>query len=241
MFASDPVMADGGHLDTVRAAGAIRIGINPGIEPMEYMHDGQLVGYDIDVGVELARHLNVEANWIVFDNFDQLVKHILEGESGGILDVVISAMGIDDERTENSIAVPYFKSGLTILANSAATKIATLESLKGNRVAAVLGSTEYSIVKQMPEVTVVEARHYDGCIALVLSGAASAAVLDVPLALVAAKRHPDKLRVVDHPFEEEWYGIFMERSELALFREVRKAVKAMRRDGTFERLYDKWY
>jgi ABC-type amino acid transport substrate-binding protein len=39
----------------------------------------------------------------------------------------------------------------------------------------------------------------------------------------------------------EWYGIFMERSNLALFKQIRKAVKAMRQDGTFSRLNTKWF
>ena len=234
-------LADGGHLEKVQASGIIRIATNPGIEPMEYMRGGQLVGYDIDVGIALARHLKVEVNWIVFDDLNNLVRHIHGAGSEGKLDIVISAMGIDDKRTQNSVAVPYFKSGLTILTNAATKDIATLNDLKGKTVAAVRGSTEYEIISQAPGVTVVDAQNYDECVSLVLSGRASAAVLDVPVALVAARRHPNKLRVVDNPFEEESYGIFMERSDLALFREVRKAVKEMRRDGTFDRLKVKWF
>ena len=227
LFGSQPATADPGHLELMRASGTIRIATNPGIEPMEFLRGGQLVGYDIDLGAALAKHLNVGVKWIVFDDFEELVGYVIDGRSGGQFEVVISAMGIDDERTRSSIAVPYYKSGLTILTTVSDHAISTLGSLDGKRVAAVVGSSEHGIAGRQPGVTLVEVRNYDQCVGAVLRGDADAAVLDVPMALVAAKRHTGRLRVVDEPFEEEWYGVYMENSEKELFREIRRAVKEM--------------
>lgn len=229
------------HLERIRATGTIRIATNPGIEPMTMLRDGQLAGFDVDFAGELARHLGVEVEWVRFERLDDLTVLIRAGDFQGRFDVVISAMGIDRERTHHMIAVPYFKSGLTILTASSESRISTLESLVGRRVAAVVGSTEHGIVEQTQGITVAGVGNYEQCIAQLRAGEVDAAVLDLPVALQAAKRDPETLRVVAEPFEEEWYGIYMEKTALALFAELRKSVREMKSDGSFEALRQKWF
>ncbi len=227
--------------EKIRDSGVLRIATNPGIEPMEYRRNGELSGFDIAVGNALAEHMGVRAEWVVYENLDDLVKLIKNGKSKDEYDIVLSAMGIDDERTQHSIAVPYFKSGLTILASASENVIEELDDLFGLEVAAVAGSTEHGIVSRMADVVIVTAANYGECVDYLVMGKAQAAVLDVPVALLAEKRNPDKLRASKSAFEIEWYGIYMNKDEKHLFRETRDAVKMMQRDGTFERLYAIWF
>ncbi len=234
-----PAWAD--HAERIRDAGVLRIATNPGMEPMEYQQNGNLLGYDIDMGNALAEHMGVRAEWVIYENLDELVTLIEDGTSRDDFDITISAMGINEKRTQRSIAVPYFKSGLTILTTNSAADVATLEDLAGKRVAAVLGSTEHDVVRRMRNVTVVDARNYGECLGLLNTGNAQVAVLDVPVALLAVKRDPVSLRVPESPFEVEWYGIYMPKDEKHLFQEIRSAIQMMRRDGTLEQLRAGWF
>ncbi len=178
---------------------------------------------------------------MVYQRLDELVTIVRDGIPNDDLDIVISAMGIDDERTQRSIAVPYFKSGLTILTTRSDVTIADLDDLDEKKVAAVKGSTEFGIISRMRNVTIVTAYTYTECVNHLITGKADAAVLDVPVALLAAKRSPTMLRVIATAFEDEWYGIYMSKDEKQLFRDIRLAVQKMRRNGTFERLRAKWF
>ncbi len=80
------------HAKNIRATGVVRIATNPGIEPMEYRQNGQLVGYDIDLGNELAKHMGARAEWVVYENLDELVSLLIDGTSSDTFDIVISAM-----------------------------------------------------------------------------------------------------------------------------------------------------
>ena len=137
---------------------------------------------------------------------------------------------------KNSIAVPYFKSGLTILAPKADLEIGGVNDLTGKSVAAVKGSTEHGIMSREPSIRVIDAYNYSGCVSAVLRGDVEAAVLDVPVALLAVKKNPERLRVILPPFEEEWYGIYMQKDNKKLFWKIRSTLRELRNDGTMDRL-----
>ncbi len=49
------------QVEDIRSERILRIATNQGIEPMEYRQNGNLIGYDIDLGDELAKHLGAQA------------------------------------------------------------------------------------------------------------------------------------------------------------------------------------
>jgi ABC-type amino acid transport substrate-binding protein len=239
--AEETPLAEQTHLARIRAAGVLRIATNPGIEPMEVVRDGELVGYDIDLGNQLARRMGLEVEWISFQRLEDLLRPVSEGDFAGRFDIVISAVGIDRERTEKALALPYFKSGLTILAASSNHDISDLASLSGKRVAAVVGSTEHGFLTPISGVTVVEVGNYAEGIEKVESGDVDAAVMDVPVALLAAARAPDRLRAIPKPFEDEWYGIYLEKTSPALFHELRRQLREMEDESVLDALRKDWF
>ena len=235
------VRAESRALDRIRADGQLRIATSPGIAPMVFLQNDELVGFDVDFGNRLAERLGLEPRWQISRTHNELTTGIRTGEYSNQADIVISAMGINLERTQQSLAVPYFRSGLAILVSRKNAMVATLDDLAGLRVAAVAGSTEYRIVQQPGTVMVVEVQSYGECVERVLQGRADAAVLDLPGALFAEKRNPDRLIVAPKPFEEEWYGVYMKKENKGLFLEIRRAVRSLRNDGVLDELYRKWF
>lgn len=216
-FATHAAAASDETLQSIKSKGVIRIATNPGIEPMEYRQDWRLVGYDFDFGNELAKRLHVKAEWVVYDTLEDLVERIVQGGDHTSYDVAISALGIDVKRTKNSIAVPYFKSGLTILTTRSDRKTVSLDELVGKRIAAVSGSTEYDIAKRIKDMTMFPVRTYRDSVSALLDGSVDAAVMDVPIALVAAKRNSGDLRVVSRPSRRNGTGFIWRRPQSHCF------------------------
>ena len=57
--------AEARSLDEILSEGVVRIGINPNFPNMSARNDaGEWVGFDIDIGTELANGLGVEVEWV---------------------------------------------------------------------------------------------------------------------------------------------------------------------------------
>ena len=50
-------------LAKIKAAGKVVIGNGGAFPPFEFVENGKLVGYDIDLGEELAKRMGVKAEW----------------------------------------------------------------------------------------------------------------------------------------------------------------------------------
>lgn len=227
-------------LQDIQDRGVLRVAVNPGIIPMEFARDGEIVGFDIDLADAIGEELDVEIELIIYDSFEAIKSGLLSGDFNEEYDVIISAMGIEATRLENSLAVPYFLSGLTILTHVDNRDVVDLQSLSGYKVGAVEASSEAGIISKLAGVEVVSSSNYEDLVLLQESGAVDAIVLDVPVALYAAKSN-DELRVVPEPFEEQWYGIYIEGGERDLFEKISEIIRKIQRNGDYDRLYAKWF
>lgn len=92
----------------VRDTGTLRVGYNPNVIPFSYLNAaGELVGYDIELVLSLARDLNVAVEFIAFDWQSLLAD--LEAER---FDLAVGGIYVTDERlrqiemTRSQIAAP---------------------------------------------------------------------------------------------------------------------------------------
>jgi polar amino acid transport system substrate-binding protein len=115
----------GGLLEKVLTAGTIRMSTDPAYPPQsELTADGTLVGFDIDVGTEIAKRLGVE---IAFETpaWDTLVA----GSWNGRWDFSVGSMTITTER-EKVVAFtdPYYytPAQLAVLSDSTIASVADL-------------------------------------------------------------------------------------------------------------------
>ena len=82
-------------LAKIRQAGTIVIGNGGAYPPFEYVENGNLVGFDIDLGNEIARRLGVKAQWEKFD-FNGLIPALQSKR----VDVLVTAMTKTPEREQ---------------------------------------------------------------------------------------------------------------------------------------------
>jgi polar amino acid transport system substrate-binding protein len=127
----------GGLLEKVLTAGTIKMSTDPAYPPQsELTADGTLVGFDIDVGTEIAKRLGVE---IAFEtpSWDTIVA----GSWNGRWDFSVGSMTITTER-EKVVAFtePYYYTPAQLAVLSDST-IASVADLAGKKVCAGQGTT----------------------------------------------------------------------------------------------------
>jgi len=114
------------------------------------------------------------------------------------------------------------------------------DDLQGKRVATTKGSTAAAAARelraQVHEVTRIEEAYQ-----ALHDKQVDAVVFDAPVLLYyAAKDGKGRVHMVGTPFRKEDYGIVFQRDN-PLRKQVNIALLALREDGTYQQLYDKWF
>lgn len=98
-----------GALQTVNK-GKLTYGLAATFPPFEFKQDGKLQGFDIEMGEFLAKSMGLETESLDID-FDGLIPALI----GKRIDIINSAMYINEERSAQVDFIPYLTIGETIL------------------------------------------------------------------------------------------------------------------------------
>lgn len=185
-------------IEKIKERGAIKIGLS--IFTPWSMRDvnGDLIGFELDVGRKLAADMGVEAEFIP-TSWDGIIPALVSGK----FDVIISGMTTTPQRNLTvNFTTPYAYSGLTILANKSMTEGFSLEDYNSPDVtfAARRGATPAALIAQMfPEANLLLFDEDGAATQEVLNGNANATMASEPTPSTEARRYPDALSV---PFSE---------------------------------------
>ena len=104
-------------IETIKTRGVIKIGLSL-FKPWSMRDlEGELVGFELDVGRKLAEDMGVEVEFVP-TSWDGIIPALVSGK----FDVIISGMSITPQRNLTvNFSDPYAYSGMTILANTAMT------------------------------------------------------------------------------------------------------------------------
>ena len=151
-----------------------------------------------------------------------------------------------------AVAVVWMFTGVVFVALYTAQLAATLtvqqigggingpEDLAGKRVATTRGSTAANVVRELKGQVQEVALISDAYLAL-NNKAVDAVVFDSPVLLFyAANEGKGRVTTVGSPFRKEDYGIVFPRG-MQLRNEVNVALLKLREDGTYQRIFDKWF
>jgi polar amino acid transport system substrate-binding protein len=130
-----PIVADG-HLARILEAGVIRMSTDPAYPPQSELVDGVMVGFDIDVGTEIASRLGVD---IAFETPDWAV--ISSGNWSDRWDFSVGSMTITTARQEIlDFTQPYYYTPAQVAAH-VDSGITSLDGLAGKAICMGEGTT----------------------------------------------------------------------------------------------------
>lgn len=151
-----------------------------------------------------------------------------------------------------AVAVLWMFTGVVFVAFYTAQLTATLtaqkiqgtingpEDLAGKRVATTSGSTASVVVRGLNGV-ITEVTQISDAYAALNDNKVDAVVFDTPILLYyAANEGRNRVHVVGAPFHREDYGIVF-KTDNPLQKRVNSALLALREDGTYQHIYDRWF
>ena len=130
-------------LEAVKQKGVLVAGSSAEYPPFEYVADGKLVGYDVDMAEEITRRMGVKVAWEKID-----FKGIVAALTAKRVDVLITALTWTPERAERiAFSDPYFDAGIGAITPRSST-IEKAEDLTGRKVGVQLGSSGERYVRE---------------------------------------------------------------------------------------------
>jgi glutamate transport system substrate-binding protein len=199
---------------------------------------GEYAGFDVEIARMIAAGLGFGP-----DQIDYVVVPSAAREDTierGDIDYMVGTYTINDTRKQRvSFAGPYYVAGQSVLVAADNTTITGKDTLQGQRVCSVTGSTPIQRVRDQGLTDqIVEFQTYSQCVDQLLAGQVDAVTTDDAILAGFASQRPDELKVVGETFSSEPYGIGLSRDDTALRNKINDLLQASYDDGTWQKVYD---
>ncbi len=261
-LAIDVELSKDSTLEGILQRGELRIGLEVGYMPFEMIdnrsgirqkairHGGfrrkgrqlSLIGFDIDMGIEMAKALGVKPVFI-----DTIWPSIIPALKLGRFDIIFGGMSVTEARkTQVDFADPFMTVGQTVLLNAKhKDTVQSYKDLNDSKFIVVSkpGTTGEEAVKRLISKATYETTdtEIDGAMR-VLEGTADAFVYDFPFNAVFSAMHPsDQLIFLDKPFTKEPIAWAIRKNDPDFIKFLNDFLAQMRTDGRFDKIYNKWF
>ena len=207
---------------------------SPEYPPFEYMVDGEMKGFDIELAKLIAKELGKTA---VFDNIQ--FSAILPAVTSGQDDAAIATITITPDRQKNfDFTTPYYYEGMAALYKTN-HPIHTIAQLKGKKIAAQLGSVmEIWLRKYFPEGEITALNSNNQAVEALIAGHIDIVLMDGAQASIYSQKHPDLSSKVILK-AEEGYGIALKKNS-PLTSLMNQTLKKLDDHGEIEKLKSTW-
>jgi len=226
----------------------IRIGVDVPYEPMEYRTaDGELTGFDIDLGNALCAEIGIECEWVV-----QGWDGIIPGLQARKYDAIMSSMTINEQRREQVLfSDPYITPPSAWFApGDVEIGTPSKETLEGLTLGVQRGTLQDNYVTDMYG-DVADVNRYATADDMVLdmdSGRLDAVFLDFPIGKsTLLDSEAGDYKTVGEPITEpkeyfgEGFGIAFRQRDQELAAAFNEALETVREDGTYDEIHARYF
>jgi polar amino acid transport system substrate-binding protein len=226
--------------------GYLTYGTAASFPPFESKENGQPVGFDIDMGKQIADYMGLRTRVLDID-FDGLIPAL----QGGRVDIINSAMYIKPERAAVVDFVPYMKIGESLLGRTdsdvAISKLP--DDLSGKTIAVTRGAigedymNEFNAAlkaKGLPPMNIMALPNNQDALLAVQTGRADAFDTSTPGAAHTLSESGDTFKVLTTFALDTQIGIAMPKNKPELKAAIEAAVQRFIDDGKYNELLQKY-
>ncbi|KIA81995.1 ABC transporter substrate-binding protein [Chromobacterium amazonense] len=226
----------------------IRFGVDASYAPFESKAaNGQIVGFDIDLGNEICKRLKAKCVWVEND-FDGMIPALKAKKFDGVL----SSMSMTEARMkEIAFSAKLFNTPTRMVAKAGSGLMPTAASLKGKRVGVEQGTIQEAYAKKHWAPAGVEVVPYQNqtlVLADLTAGRLDASLQDAVQADMGFLKKPEGkgfafagANLVDPQTLGEGAGIGLRKEDTDLKAAIDKAIAGMLKDGTYKKIEKKYF
>jgi len=213
------------------------VGTEAEFEPFEYMQDGKVVGFDIDLITEISKLIgrDIQIDAMKFDG-------LLPALQAKKIDIIIAGMTVTEERKNfvNFSDTYYTSEQMIVLNKEGNTEIKSFKDLPRKSVGVVLGYTADIIVSEIEGVNINRYNATSEAIMALKAKKIDAIVFDSEPAKKYSSKNPELLVLTTDAAKEE-YAIALRKEDTQLLEEINKALATLKTNGKYDELMKKYF
>lgn len=235
-----PSFAAGSFMAELQSRGKIVIGVKFDIPQFGFLNPttNRPEGFDVDLGNIVADRLGVDAEFVEAVSANR-IPFLKENK----VDLIISTMTINEERKkEIDFSIVYYlaEQRLLVAKDSKIEEVEDLDKAKA-KVCSAQGSTSEKNIRIVAPNAVVELQKgYSDCFALLQNKQADAVTTDDVILTSLLSRDPANFKLTGRAFSKEPYGMGIQKGRVGFIDFVDGVISVVKKDGTWNKLYDKW-
>ena len=220
-------------------AGVLRVGSETTFPPFEFTEGDKYVGFDVVLSEAIAKKLGLKMEFKSM-GFDALIPAVQSGD----IDMIAAGINATPEREKAlDFSDVYFDQGgfITVVRKDNST-IHNMDELAGKTVGVQIGTVPADMAKKIPNTTVKEMDSNANIFMELKAGTIDGAIIDNAVAMYYLKQGADKdLKLVGEPTKAPGTVLGVKKGNTELQQAVNKALKELKEDGTYQKIYDKWF
>ncbi|HAI9462530.1 TPA: arginine ABC transporter substrate-binding protein [Escherichia coli] len=223
------------------AAETIRFATEASYPPFESIDaNNQIVGFDVDLAQALCKEIDATCT---FSNqaFDSLIPSLKFRR----VEAVMAGMDITPEREKQVLfTTPYYDNSALFVGQQG--KYTSVDQLKGKKVGVQNGTTHQKfIMDKHPEITTVPYDSYQNAKLDLQNGRIDGVFGDTAVVTEWLKDNPKLAAVGDKVTDKDYFGtglgIAVRQGNTELQQKLNTALEKVKKDGTCETIYNKWF
>ncbi|MFZ7172178.1 transporter substrate-binding domain-containing protein [Avibacterium volantium] len=216
----------------------ITFAMEPSYPPFELTNEkGEIVGFDVDIANAICKEIEATCHF-KSQAFDALIPSLIKGRG---FDAAISAIDITEARAKQvAFSQPYYESSASFIAVKGKADLATAKSV------GVQNGTTYQQYANA-EAKQYTAKSYASLQDAILdlkNGRIDLIFGDTDVLRDMFEKNPELTfvgeRVTDKRYFNNGLGIAVNKSNTALVESLNKGIQAIKANGEYQKIYDKW-
>jgi polar amino acid transport system substrate-binding protein len=225
----------GGELGLI-TEGTLTVGSDIPYPPFEQGKPPDYSGFDIDMIDAIAKKLDLTPKIQ-----DTAFGTIFSDEQAGKFDIVASATTITPPRKQKvTFSDPYFDADQSLMVQKGSDLTSTSDITSDTAIGVQQGTTGQDYAETKTDATVQAYPEIGNAFNALQAGQVDGVINDFAVSAFALKKYPE-LDVVQSISTDEHYGFPMQIENTALQDAVNGALKDVIADGTYEKIFQKWF
>lgn len=230
------------QLEAIKDRGKLLIATSGNFRPLTFAgDDGELTGFDIELGTLIAEKLGVEVEFITGD-----IAGLLTGMQSGQYDICMSGMTMTEERKKSiDFSETYGQTALIAVTQADNDKVTGLDDFSGLIVGSLGGTPQYAYTESVGGYD--ELKDYKGNAEAFQDLKIGRMDVYVVSKIVARDfiendsdtEHP--LKMVGETRNPSYMGIAMPKEQPELKKAIDDVLQELINDGTLDELSEKWF
>lgn len=217
----------------------IVIATSPGYEPFEFLKDGELAGYDVDVWKEFEKRTGIKVEWEHAD-FSGLLG-LLDTDRADVVAAQMSPTPEREEKYDFSQPVTYFTSNVFVKDDSGFEKV---EDLDGKKIGVGSGNEmQREIQEKYPdckfEFEIYTSATLDNMMSDVEFGRIDGMLAQNVQGSMAVEKSGASLKMLP-PFAQATGTYIVKKGRPELLEAIDKFIEEIKADGTLKEISEKW-